>query len=191
MNFNQDLEFISQLVDTILVDDTKGRIEHTEIVKDKRGFKNITNFIDYNLKPVDCNQSLYFSFIQDLKSFRDIKFESFKYSPDNLIQKFFPSKRRKKLIAEIIKSSKNFSWIIVPNYLITVISKLPNFLPNSSHQNKYFIGKSNDLKVYSNPNLSDNEIIFGSYDTLQLIVNKKDQYYQIKEINSIKLLQII
>lgn len=191
MNFNQELEFVSQLVNTIMVDDSKGRIEHTEVVKDKKKFKNITNFIDYNLKPLDCNQSLYYHFINDLKNFRNRKSEIFKYSPDNLIQKIFPAKRRKKLIAKMIESSKNSSWMIVPNFLLGMISNITNFVPNLSQENKFYFGKLNDLQVYSNPNLSDNEIIFGNYDMIQLIVNKKLQYYQIKKLETIKSLQII
>ena len=50
MNLSQQIEILNRIVTTILVNDSQGRIETTEVVKSKNGFKDITNSTKYHLK---------------------------------------------------------------------------------------------------------------------------------------------
>ena len=183
----EQLDSISKYFETILVESSNGKLETTEVVREKRGYKNILKTNNYNLK--NCNYSLFFCLCQDLESFEEIHTEKIKYFKMNILQKIFINKE-KKLIEKVSQMIKDSTWIIIPSLLIQVFSKYTNFLPNLK-QDKILSGTFDNIYILVNPNISSKEIYFGNYNSFKIIVNKNNLDFSLIDRNEIKILKLI
>ena len=168
MNLSQQIEILNRIVTTILVNDSQGRIETTEVVKSKNGFKDVTNSTKYHLKKQKI--SLVHSVIFDIREFAEVS--SIKFFNINLFQRIFYN-RKKKLLKKIEELRKNASWVIISDSLTETF------------------GKIDDLFVLVNPDTSERKVIFGNYDSFDVIINQLNGDYQIVNKNGVKVLELI
>jgi hypothetical protein len=168
MNLSQQIEILNRIVTTILVNDSQGRIEVTEVVKSKNGFKDITNSTKYNLKKQKI--SLVHSVIFDVREFAEVS--SIKFFNINLFQRIFYN-RKKKLLKKIEELRKNASWVIIPDSLTETFCKI------------------DDLFVLVNTDTSERKVIFGNYDSFDVIINQLNGDYQVVNKNGVKVLELI
>lgn len=189
MTNKEQIDSIAKYFETILVETSKGKLETTEVVREKRGYKNINKINDYNLK--NCNHSLFFEICQDLKSFENVDVKDVKYLKLNLFQKIFFKNKEKKLIEQVNKMLNESSWLIIPSFLIETFSKYNNFVVNLTQEDKILVGSYGQINILLNPNIGSKEIYFGNYNSFKVIVNKNNLDFSITDRNKIKLLKLV
>lgn len=189
MTNQEQLDSLTKYFETILVESSIGKLETTEVVREKRGYKNIKKINDYNLK--SCNHSLFFCMCQDLGTFEKVEIKEIRYLKINIIQKIFFGNKEKKLIEQVRKMSKETSWLIIPSFLNQLFYKYTNFIPNISQKDKILLGSFDNINVLVNLNISSKEIYFGNYNSFKTIVNKNNLDFSIIDRNEIKILKII
>lgn len=186
MNLAQQIETLNRIASTIIVNDSEGKIETSEVIKSKNGFRNITNSVKYSLKK---NQSsLLNSVFTDIKLFAN-KYQ-FRYYKLNFFQKIF-SNKKKVLLKNIDALSVDSSWIILPISLVNIIDSHQDFRANSNSIDNILIGFFDKKMLYKSPEVYSNEIIFGNYDSFDIIINQLNGDYQLIEKNKITILELI
>ena len=113
-------------------------------------------------------------FINEMKNFKNIKKEEFKYFKTNFLENIFSKKTPSNLLDKIIKVGKGCSRVIIPKKIFDVIRNQPEvetILSGSiSIINK--CGKVSDLTLYMNPNETENICYFGNHDSIYFLINK-------------------
>jgi hypothetical protein len=183
MIHSEQIDIINRLVPTIIVEKTSGKIETTEVVKDKNGFKNINNSVDYNLKKI--KESIFKTVLLDLEQSSNI--QKIRFLKLNFFQKIFVNKY-KKLNSKIESMKSDTSWMIIPKCSLT-LSKLNGF--RMSTQDNICIGTIDDINIFLNPICNSTKILFGNYNSFKLVINSNMEEYQIIENNKIKILELI
>lgn len=113
-------------------------------------------------------------FMNEMKNFKNIKKEEFKYFKKNFIEKIFSKRTPSDLLDRIIKVGKGCSWAIISKKIFDVIRNQPEvesiFSGSSSIINK--CGKVSDLTLYMNPNDTEDICYFGNHDSIYVLINK-------------------
>ncbi len=116
-----------------------------------------------------------------------LKSTNYNYFSSNFFKNLFSKKYPEDLVEKILSISDSFSWIIVSEKIAKVIEKSQKF-EKSLFKNDCLLsslGKIANLSIYLNTNELDNTIYFGTFDSLNLIINKNinlrvDQFSQNK-----------
>jgi hypothetical protein len=169
MTINQQMQIIERICPIIQVTDSNGKIETSQVIKENNRYRNITTCLEYNLKKP--NHKLLESIIRDIENSNNQK-SKLKWTSLNFIQKIFYNKK-KRLLKEI-SNLEDFSWLIIPDKLASLIIKYID----------------NQLFIIENPDKDSNFLLFGKYDSFELVLNSNEEY-QIIQKNKIKILELI
>lgn len=189
----EQLNSLLKFFQIVQVESSEGKLESTEVIKHQKSFKDITKYSDYKLKKLDCNHSLFFSILQDVKSierFQEVEIQSVKYKL-NFFQKIFLKNRKKFLLDKIKEICKYSSWIIVPTFILEFITELPEFEGNNSQIDTIHSGNIKEVAIYVSPDISSKQILFGTYDSFKIIINKNNFDYDLIDRTKIGILDII
>ena len=189
----EQIEILSRHFQLIVVDNSIGRIENTEVIKDGRSFKNVKKYINYKLTPNNNEHTLFFNVIQSFKSlenFEQVETQNIKYLKLNFLEKIFLRNRKKRLMNKIQEMSKGVSWIIIPNLVSEQFLKLQDFISNTSND-KIFFGTYNNISIFINPNIISNEIYFGDYNSFKIIINSDNLDFSSIDKSKLKVLHLI
>ena len=129
-----------------------------------------------NNKICECmSENLNRIFISELKSFRNIQIGHFNFFNRGFWKKTLFPKKEKQLIEEIIKFGGESSWIIVPNNILNIINKSILFEELKFEEDSIIhrVGKLGDFTVFLNPDEKENDIYYGNYDSITLLLNKE------------------
>ena len=210
-----NLSVINQLVETVYVDDSKGRLETVRISKKEGVVKTINDSIDFKLKTngfitknnliisdlphtktIVGNKTLQQCissninkvFINEIKSFKNTQFFKFKFRKTSLISKIFRKSNNNKLIEKIINIGSDCSWVIIPSFMKDVISKSNKFISNVNSTNSliYNFGTLGNINVYVNPDEDGLSLYFGNYDSITIIINKNIKNIELKTLSKYK-----
>lgn len=189
MTNQEQIDLLSKYFETILVDSSNGKLETTEVLREKRGYKTIKKVNDYNL--IGCEHSLFSSICKNLNSFEETEVKQIKYLNFNLFQKLFYRKKEKNLIDQVKKMSNETSWLIIPSFLTNTFSKYNNFVKHFTQENRIQFGLFDQINILINTDIESKEIYFGNYNSLKIIINKNNSDFSIIDRNKIKLLKLI
>lgn len=213
-----DLSIVNQLVETIYVDEQKGKVDISKTIKEGYCVKTIDTKIDFKLKsyrlisknnsysnivisdsPIDKtivrNKSVYDCaisdmnqiFISELKSFKKIQKHEYKFFNQSLLKRIFNKNTKQDLIEHIIELGSNCSWVIVPSYIMDIISKSDLFEYTVSNKNSMLaqVGNLSNLSIYVNMNEDESVLYFGNYDSMIILLNKNLQVNNVRSLSSI------
>ena len=208
-----NLSVINQLVETIYVDSSTGRLETLKVVKNNGLVKTINDDVDYKLKTnsfilkgniiisdipysktIVDNEPLYKCvssninkvFIEELKLFKNIQTSYFKLINRSFVKKIFNKNNNKKLIDKIIKTGDGCSWVIIPSLISHIVKTSPDFIQNDIKSDAliYNFGRLKDINIYVNPDERELCLYFGNYDSVTIIINKNIKNLEFKTLNS-------
>lgn len=115
--------------------------------------------------------------------------ENFNYYKQNHFKKLISPNTEVDLFNKIINVGKDFSWIILPKSIITLLQNYIIFENINDNENDcklsiVNIGKMNNMNVYTYDTLDSKTIYFGNYDSFTIIVNNNIKEEEVKDNNS-------
>ncbi len=113
-------------------------------------------------------------FINEMKNFKNINKQEYKYFKTNILEKFFYRKKPNNLLNKITEFGIGCSWVIIPKQIFNVIRNLPEVESILSSSNSIInkCAKVSDLILYLNPNENENVCYFGNHDSISVLINK-------------------
>jgi hypothetical protein len=175
-----ELNSLGQLMNLVLVPSNTGKIQSSSTTKEKNNYKIVDDSLSYKLnihKISILSEDIilpFEEFILDLKNFKSLEKDNFNFFKQNFLQRLFFKKKNMDLINKINSYKEKYSWIIVPEKVLTILQKSECFTENTfkdEHKSRC-IGKMDTYNVYKNPDNNSESIFFGNFQTSTLLVNK-------------------
>jgi hypothetical protein len=196
------LKSINELVETIYVDESSGEISICKTIKEYNSVRNITEKIIYMLKshrilvkedscdnskmtisdqplsqticinrsPCQCaSYDIMNIFISEISKFKNVENSTYNFFKQGFFKKLLNENSEYDLIERILKNGKNSSWIIVSKRILNIIKNSDKF---HSNKKKTSIGHLDNMNIYLNPNMDDDNVYYGNYDSMLIIINR-------------------